>query len=191
MKKKQILALGVVVLCLAILASSTIAYFTDAAAARNVITSGAIDITVVEQQQTDGTLLPYPADPISMMPGDTVSKIVSVRSEENDAYIRVQISVTVLDDSGVPMELSDETLSSLVIVNTEDPWTLQVGWWYYPDAVGAGDETAPLLREVTFSGPDMDNAYQGCRVQIDILAQSVQAANNGDTALTAAGWPEE
>jgi len=36
----------------------------------------------------------------------------------------------------------------------------------------------------------MDNLYQGCKAEIDVFAQAVQVANNGASALEAAGWPE-
>ena len=69
-------------------------------------------------------------------------------------------------------------------------WTERDGWWYYGKAVSDGDMTQPLFREVTFDGPSMTNEYQNCTVQIDVTAQSVQQANNGASALEAAGWPE-
>ena len=108
MKKKQVLALAVIALCCSILASATVAYFVDRDTARNVITSGGVDITIVEQRLTDNGLEEYPAEPIQIMPGTTASKIVSIRSEQNDAYIRASFTVTVLDAAGVPMELTAE-----------------------------------------------------------------------------------
>ena len=83
-------------ICISILASTTIAYFTDAATARNVITSGGISIRVVEQQLVGDTLTPFPEEPIEIMPGKTVSKIVSVNNIEQAAWVRVNYTVTVL-----------------------------------------------------------------------------------------------
>ena len=191
MKKKLVLALAVIALCCSILASATVAYFVDRDTARNVITSGGVDITIVEQRLTDSGLEEYPAEPIQIMPGTTASKIVSIRSEQNDAYIRASFTVTVLDAAGVPMALTAEQTAALVRMDTNTTdWTERDGWWYYGKAVSDGDMTQPLFREVTFDGPSMTNEYQNCTVQIDVTAQSVQQANNGASALEAAGWPE-
>lgn len=189
--KKRIFALAVVVICLSILASTTLAYFTDIGTARNVITSGGIGIEVVEQQLVDNTLQPYPSQPIPVMPAATVSKIVSVQNSKQAAWIRMGYTVTVFDADGKEMALPAGDLNKVILIApNSDNWTLKDGWWYYTDAVKAGDMTKPLFEEVVFSGPDMGNKYQNCTVVIDVTAQAVQYANNGTTVLDAVGWPE-
>ena len=37
----------------------------------------------------------------------------------------------------------------------------------------------------------MSNMYQNSKAVIDVTAQATQVANNGTSALDAAGWPEE
>ena len=37
----------------------------------------------------------------------------------------------------------------------------------------------------------MTNEYQNCTVEVIVKAQGVQTANNGSSALEAAGWPAE
>ena len=44
------------------------------------------------------------------------------------------------------------------------------------------------METVTFSA-EADNKYQEARAEIIVLAQAVQAKNNGASALTAKGWP--
>lgn len=187
--KKRILAISVVMICLSVLASVTLAYYTDSAVARNVITSGGIDIEIVEQQLVDNTLQPYPDRPIHVMPATTVSKIVSVRNIQQTAWIRANYTLTIYDANDKVMEIPTQELEKVVIIEPNSTgWTEKDGWWYCNTAAGTGEMTKPLFEKVSFSGPYMDNQYQGCTLVIDVNAQAVQKANNGDTALEAAGW---
>lgn len=189
--KKKIFAMAMVIICVSILASTTLAYFTDIGTARNVITSGGVSVEVVEQQLVDGTLQPYPAEPIGIMPGTTVSKIVSVTSLAQAAWVRVGYTVTVFDPNGEEMAVPAEELAKLVVIQPDaESWTERDGWWYYTAAVSGGDSASPLFDQVHFNGPDMGNEYQNCTIVIDVTAQAVQQANNGATALEAVGWPE-
>lgn len=54
----------------------------------------------------------------------------------------------------------------------------------------AGALTPPLVTEVRFS-PAMGNAYQNAVMEIIVHAAATQTANNGASALTAAGWPAD
>ena len=190
--RKKIFAMAVVIICLSILATTTLAYFTDKETARNVITSGGISVRVVEQQMADGVMQPYPEEPIRIMPGATVSKIVSVSSLEQAAWIRLSYAVTVLSPDGEEMTVPADELAKLVIITPDgESWTQKDGWWYYDGALGNGETAEPIFDSVGFNGPDMGNEYQNCSILIDVTAQAVQKANNGDTALAAAGWPED
>ena len=189
--KKRIFVLAVVLICLSVLASTTIAYFTDTDIARNVITSGGIDIHIIEQQLSDGKLVDFPNEPIPVMPASTVSKIVSVQNTDEPAWIRVIYTVTVYDIEGRAMDIPAEELAKVIGITPDTTnWTMKDGWWYYNYAVKTGETTLPLFEKVVFSGPHMDNKYQNCTVVIDVDAQAVQAANNGTNAMEAMGWPE-
>lgn len=193
--KKKIFAVSLIVICLSILAYGTVAYFTDEDVAHNVITTGGVDITVEEWQEIGGELVPYPDEPIEVMPGATVSKIVTVLNEEAEAYIRARYEIIVRDSEGNIMELDEETLNSVftIVVNTEN-WLVKPEddvWLYYDSAVPTDESTSPLFTEVIFSGINMTNEYQNCTIEINVYAQGVQTANNGSSALEAAGWPAE
>ena len=189
--KKRIFAIAVVLICISILASTTIAYFTDSDIARNVITSGGIDIQIIEQQLVDGELENYPDGPIPVMPDAEVSKIVSVKNMDEPAWVRVAYTVTVYDAEGKAMDISAEEQAKVIgIAPDTGSWTMKDGWWYYNTSVNTGETTQPLFRKVIFSGPHMDDKYQGCTVVIDVDAQAVQTDNNGETVLNALGWPE-
>ena len=196
--KKKILLLAAVAICAAILASGTLAYFTSEDQAHNVITSGAVDIEIEEWQDTDGDGDPdksYPDDPIKVMPGVEVSKIATIKNLEAESYIRAKFEIVITRADGSKMALSPETLASIITLtmNGED-WLRKDGdgvWWYYNAPVATGASTEAFFTEVKFDGPNMTNEYQNCTVEVIVKAQAVQTANNGDNALTAAGWPVE
>ena len=188
--KKRILYIAAVVLCLSLITGGTYAYYTATDTVRNTITSGGIEVRVVEQQLVNGTLQPYPSQPIPVMPATSVSKTVSVQSVQQAAWVRLSYTLTVLDAEGKEMEIPDGELAKVIVIepNTAS-WTEKDGWWYYGTAVKGGEMTKPLFEEVVFSGPNMDNKYQNCTVVIDVTAQAVQQANNGATVMEALGWP--
>lgn len=188
--KKKILYIAAIIICLSLITGGTYAYYTTSDTARNVITSGGVDIAVVEQQLVNGVLQPYPNQPIQVMPATTVSKIVSVRSTEQAAWVRMNFTLTVYDAEGNVMDVSDQELARVIGIQTDSSrWTQKSGWWYYNTAIKSGETTAPLFEEVVFSGPHMDNKYQQSTVVIDVNAQAVQKANNGKTVWEAQGWP--
>ena len=81
-------------------------------------------------------------------------------------------------------------LSLLVLDIDTTKWTEKDGWYYYNEMLQPGDTTPPLFTAVSFS-ENMPNLYQEATAKIDVKAQAVQAANNGDTVLEAAGWPAD
>ena len=189
--KKKFLYIAAILICLSIITSGTLAYYTTSDTARNVITSGGVEVKVVEQQLVNGSLLPYPSQPIPVMPATTVSKVVSVQSTQQSAWVRMNYSLTVYNSNGEKMEIPTEELNRVIVIETDDSnWTLKDGWWYYDTAIKSGETTKPLFEEVVFSGPHMDNKYQLCTVVIDVTAQAVQQANNGNTVWEALGWSE-
>ena len=189
--KKKIFAAAIAVICFAVMTSSTLAYFTTSGVARNVITSDGVSIELVEQQLVDGELTAYPDDKVMVLPGKSVSKIVSVNNLEREAWIRVSYTVVFTDADGQQLTLSEDETNALININSDTQnWTEQDGWWYYNTALNTDESTAPLFTEVTFSGPNMGNEYQGCNATVKVIAQAVQTIHNGETALEALGWPE-
>jgi len=191
--KKKLLVLSLIVICVALIAGGTLAYFTAEDTAHNVFTSGGVDIVVEEWQQVPGENdpQPYPEnDPIEIMPGDVVSKIPTVKSADEDVWVRVALSIVVKDAEGNDMQLSADEIAQIISldINTLE-WTLKDGYYYYSEAVGADENgnagvTDELFNTVTFAST-MDNKFQHCTVEIDVLAEAVQAKNNGTSALDA------
>lgn len=194
--KKKILAIACIAICLSIMAYGSLAYFTAEDTATNVIKSGAVKISVEEWILENGKRVPYPEEPlIGIMPGVTVSKIVTVKNEGAEAFIRAKYEMIIKDAKGKVMELDEVTKNSLIIIAPNGAYWLSNaandGWFYYKDAVGTGVATEALFTEVTFSGINMTNEYQNCTVEIVVDAQAVQVANNGNAVFDAVGWPED
>ena len=190
--KKKILYIAAILICLSIITGGTLAYYTASDTVRNVIASGGVEVRVIEQQLVNGSLQPSPNQPILVMPATTVSKIVSVQSIEQAAWVRMNYTITICDADGKNMEIPTDELAKVIVIEPDDTaWTLENGWWYYNTAVKAGETTDPLFDTVAFSGPEMGNEYQNCTVEILVTAQAVQQANNGNTVIDAVGWLEE
>lgn len=188
MKKWKIVALCTVLACLSIVASGTLAYFTASETAHNVITSGGVDIQLIEQSRNeDGSLVPW-EDVDGVMPGAEISKIVTVENTgASDAWVRVSVTKSITLARGVQ---GTPDLSLVVLDINPTDWTEQDGYYYYNDPLAPGETTPPLFTTVTFD-PKMGNDYQGSTAHIDVKADAVQVANNGETVLDAQGWPKE
>ena len=170
--KKRILYIAAIVICLSILSGGTLAYYTSADTARNVITSGSVKVDLIQQQMVDGVLEPYTDELVKIMPGTTVSKIVSVQNTEKPAWIRVRLQIILQDADGNEMQIPEEDLASVIIIEPDNTgWSYRDGWWYYNAPVETGETTSPLFETVSFSAVNMDNRYQGCTVIMSITAQ--------------------
>ena len=186
--KRKILAGALIMGILALTALGTAAYFTSEGTATNVVTAGNVEIKLKENALSeDGqTLVPFENNQIGIMPASEVSKIVTVENTgDQPAFIRIKLAKSII----LAEDKTNETDLSLVSydLNLKD-WTEKDGWYYYNAALPAGEETVPLFTKVKFAD-EMSNMYQNSKVEIKIDAEATQTANNGDSAIDAAGWP--
>ena len=190
--KKKLLYIAAIIICLSIISSGTFAYFTADEIAHNVITTNQVEVEIITQQKQDGSIENDSNAPIMIMPSKTVSKIVSVKGIEADSWVRINYEIVIYNSEGNEKTISNQELEKIIRIEPDDKnWIEKNGWWYYKSALGAGETTMPLFETISFSGPDMGNEYQNCTIEIDITAQGVQKANNGNSVMEAAGWPEE
>ena len=189
--KKKLLYIAAIVICLSLITGGTYAYYTAVDTARNVITTGGVDIVIEHWQQTPNGQIPDSGESIAVMPATDVSKIVTVRNADAPCFIRAKLALTLRDAEGETMAISAEAQDRIIhlMMNTEDS-TEKDGWWYYSGAVDTDGVTEPLMSGISFDGPNMTNEYQSCTLTVDVVAQAVQAANNNTSALEAMGWPE-
>lgn len=208
--KKKLLSIAVIIICLAVLGYGTLAYFTDEAVAHNIITSGGVNVEIEEWKQAptdDEPGIPF-KDVSGVMPGASVSKIVTVKNNKNssESWIRAWVNVGISEPGNPILNPKIKNLPLTITVGEEeievvqldfnlgagsDQWTFNEEdyYYYYNSPVDPEEITTPLFETVKFA-PEMGNEYQNCKVLIDIYAEAVQTANNGGTALEADGWPE-
>lgn len=185
--KKKLIALALVAICLAILAGGTLAYYSRSVTAHNVITTGGVKVELIET--TDGGQ-PFPEEGITgVMPSQSVGKEVTVKNlGPSEAWVRLSIQVKCLDAEGKEIDISNNPAVLLENVD-ETNWTFKDGYFYYVDFLAEGETTTPVMESVKFA-EEMGNDFQGATITIDVQAQAVQTANNGETVFEAQGWPE-
>lgn len=183
--KFKIVVVAILIAMVALMAQSTLAYFSTSGIATNVVTSGSIRLIIHEITDSGEA---FPTEGVYITPGDTVSKQVSFENDcEHPFYLRAKIVYGV--DS---QELSAEDCFAADI--DEENWELHDGWYYYKAVVEPWETTPELFTQVEVLGSKMDNEYLGKTLQITVVAQAVQSENNpisDGATYTAFGWPEE
>lgn len=189
MSKKKVFIIALLVCCIAIAATGSLAYFTASEQAHNVITTGSVKISLQELARAegeDGELVPF-ENLEGIMPGAECSKIVQVKNEgKNAAWVRLSVEKAIELAAGISAEPDLGLISmDIDLVN----WLEQDGYYYYLKPLEPGETTEPLFTEVRFD-KDMGNDFKGCTISLGVKAYAVQTANNGDSVLEAKGWPE-
>ena len=183
--KAKCTVVALVAIALTFLSQGTIAYYSTVGKATNVVTSGNIQF-IIHEKTDAGT--EFPQEGVYIVPGDIVSKQVSVESDcRHPFYLRVKIVYGI--DS---QELSAENCFKLNI--NEEYWELHDGWYYYKGIVNPGETTPNVFSHVEIVGSKVDNSYIGKTLTLTVKAHAVQSENNpisdGNT-FTASGWPRE
>ena len=183
--KLRITAVSLVAILLTLLTQNTLAYYTTVGKATNVVTSG--NITLQINEMTDqGT--PFPEEGVYIVPGDIVSKVVTVENIcQYPFYLRVKLVYGANSE-----ELPAEDCFKLNI-NSEN-WKLHDGWYYYTGILEPGEETPHVFSHVEIVGSQVNTSHIGKTLTLSVIAQAVQSQNNpiidGNTT-TASGWPAE
>ena len=183
--KMRFLAIGLMAMLVCLFSQPALAYYTTIGTATNVVTSGNITLRIKE---TNGQGNPFPSEGVYVVPGDVVSKVVTVENIcEHPFYLRVKLVYGANDQ-----ELPAEECMKLNI-NTKN-WTYKDGWYYFNGILQPGEETPEVFSHVEIVGSKVNTSHIGKTLQLTVKAQAVQSENNpiedGDTT-TAAGWPAE
>ena len=183
--KLKTATIALIAVILTFFSQGTLAYYSTVGKATNVVTSGNIQF-IIHEKTDAGT--DFPKEGVYIVPGDIVSKRVSIESDcEHPFYLRVKIVYGV--DS---KELSAEDCFKLNI--NEEFWEQHDGWYYYKGIVNPGETTPNVFSHVEIVGSKVDNSYIGKTLTLSVVAQAVQSENNpidGDDTFTASGWPKE
>ena len=181
----KVLVVALAAILATYLTQPTLAYYSTVGRATNVVTSGNLQL-IIHETTDQGT--PFPEEGVYVIPGDVVSKVVTVENAcDHPFYLRVKAVF-----GGSDQELSAEQCLALNI-NT-DHWVYHDGWYYYNQVVEPGATTPWFFSQVEVVGSQVDTSFIGKTLQLTVVAQAVQSENNpvqnGDTT-TALGWPAE
>lgn len=200
--KKKLLALSMTAICISAVAAGTLAYYTsEITVDQNKITSGKIEIDVVDGEGTHVT----PPDTLNgIMPGKTVNydSVIVENTGTSPAWIRVQASTEIIADN-----LAAKTLLPSIAPDGKFVVTYKLdqnwidgndGYYYYKYPVDPKEQTSMMIDEITINS-SIGNDYKGCTISINVSAQAVQSKNNlpddGAKELnegnfkTVRGWP--
>lgn len=183
--KSKLIVIALIAIVLTFVTQGSLAYYTKIGKATNVITSGALRM-IIHEKTDQGT--DFPEEGVYIIPGDVVSKQVSV---ENDCsqpfYLRVRVVY------GINSDLLPSEECFKLNINSEY-WQLVDGWYYYKGILEPGEITPYVFSHVEIVGAKVDNRYIGKTLTLTVDAQAVQSKNNpveGTDTHTAFGWPEE
>ena len=183
--KLKFLTIAFIAIVLTFNTQGTLAYYSTVGKATNVVTSGNIQF-IIHEKTDQGT--DFPKEGVYIVPGDIVSKEVSIESGcEHPFYLRVKVVYGV--DS---QELSADECFKLNI--NEEYWQLVDGWYYYKGIVNPGETTPNVFSHVEIVGSKVDNNYLGKTLTLSVIAHAVQSENNpvnGTDTFAASGWPQE
>ena len=130
--KIKMAMIALIAVVISLFSYSSLAYYTTVGKATNVVTSGSIQFIIHE---TTDQGKEFPKEGVYIVPGDVVSKKVTIESDCNHPfYLRVKMVYGV--DS---QELTAEDCFKLNI--NEEYWELHDGWYYYKGIVNPGETT--------------------------------------------------
>ncbi|MBQ4037737.1 MAG: hypothetical protein IJC84_06390 [Clostridia bacterium] len=183
--KIRIIVISLIAMMLSLISTTTLAYYQTVGKATNVVTSGNIRF-IIHEMTDQGTA--FPQEGVYVLPGDVVSKEVTIESDcDHPFYLRVK-PVYGVDSQA----LSAEDCFKLNI--NEEHWILHDGWYYYKGIVNPGDTTPYVFSHVEIVGAEVDNSYIGKTLTLTVKAQAVQSENNpavNGEIFNVPGWPAE
>lgn len=182
-KKQKLLVLAAVVALITLFSRSTLAYYTVTGIATNVVTSGEIRLQIHE---TDENGDPFPEEGVTVIPGDTVGKVVAVQNVcRHPFWLRVKL---VKGSTGESLRAED----ALQIVDLNDrDWKLVGDYWYYDEILYPGETTEPLFTQVEINGKYVNQHDIGSALTLTVKAYAVQSENNPAAhPWEVSGWPE-
>lgn len=210
--KKKITAVSLLVLEVALVALGTAAFFTAQRRATNVITTGAISMSITEDgefnfnQNSETYVLPD-----TLMPSERADMVIAVQNDGPEPfYTRVRADIEIRDSNNQPMADRFDQYVGLNLRSTDpngsenasggDNWQTKLvdgqsdGWYYYKQSLPqTNGETTPIYITILLK-PETPNEMMGAKVSVTVTAQAVQSKNNPVPAqgiTHVEGWPAE
>lgn len=181
--KTRLLLVAMAAILATVLTQPTLAYYTTIGKATNVVTSGDIRLHIHEKT-ADGS--DFPKEGVYVIPGDIVSKQVSVENVcSHPFYLRIKLVSGTTNVALTP----DDCLK--LDIDTQN-WTYLDGFYYYNQILQPGETTPNLFTQVEVIGSKVDRSHIGSTLSLTVNAYAVQSENNpAEHPWDAAGWPAE
>ena len=181
--KFRLLLIALAAIVVTVLTQPTLAFYTKLGVATNVVTSGGVQLKIIEKT-ADGS--DFPTEGVTVIPGDVVSKRVSVQNVcDQPFYLRLK-----LVSSSTNEELTPEECMKLDIDTVH--WTYLDGYYYYNTILNPTETTPALFTQVEIVGSKIDQSHTGSLLRLVVNAYAVQSANNpAEHPWDASGWPAD
>ena len=181
--KWRLLLVALAAILVTVLTQPSLAYYTKLGVATNVVTSGGIQLKIIEKTADGGD---FPAEGVTVIPGDIVSKRVSVQNVcDQPFYLRIRLTSLSTNAALTPEECMK------LDINT-DHWTYLDGYYYYNEILEPSAITPTLFTQVEIVGSKVDQTHTGSVLSLVVNAYAVQSANNPAAhPWEAAGWPAD
>ena len=181
--KSRLLLIALAAILSTVLTQPTLAYYTTIGKATNVVTSGDISLQIHEKT-ADGS--DFPSGGVYIIPGDIVSKQVSVENVcGHPFYLRIQL---VSGSTNEALSADDCLKMDIDTVN----WTYVDGYYYFNRILQPGETTPTLFTQVEIVGSKVDQSHIGSTLSLTVNAYAVQSQNNpAEYPWLASGWPAE
>ena len=179
--KSKLLLVAIAAILATVLTQPSLAYYTTIGIATNVVTSGEIKLKIHEKT-ADGS--DFPAEGIYIIPGDIVSKQVSVENVcDHPFYLRVKL----VSGSDNQYLTADDCLK--MNIDTKN-WTYLDDYYYFNRILQPGEITPALFTEVEIVGSKVDQTCIGSTLSLTVKAFAVQSEHNpAEHPWEASGWP--
>jgi len=181
--KSKLLLIALAAILVTVLTQPSLAYYTTIGKATNVVTSGSISLQIHEKT-ADGS--DFPTEGVYVIPGDIVSKQVSVENVcDHPFYLRMKL---VSGATSEALEPDDCLKMNIDTVN----WTAKDGYYYYNQILQPGEVTPALFTQVEIVGSQVDRTNIGSTLSLTVNAYAVQSENNpAEHPWDASGWPAD
>ena len=182
-QKAKLLLVALAAILMTVLTQPSLAYYTTIGIATNVVTSGEIRLKIHEKTADGST---FPEEGVYIMPGDIVSKQVSVENVcDHPFYLRVK-----LVSASTNEDLTAEDCLKLDIDTAN--WTMVDGFYYFDRILQPSEITTALFTEVEIVGSKVDQSHIGSTLSLTVKAFAVQSEHNpAEHPWEASGWPTD
>ncbi len=135
---------------------------------KDQLNTGGISIELKEFTMEDGEELMYTDTETTVLPGQIISLIPRITNLGDSCYLRAKLTYTSQDNSLI--QISDNNVDGI-----GEAWIKKGEYWYYKNIVNSG-EKVDIFNKLRIP-TDVPNEFQGKTIQLNIVAEAVQAQN--------------